>query len=326
VALRVYLLQTQGATMSEKALKRGARAKVGAKAEGRGKRTSGFAPAGALAAGETGEAEIADLSAFDEASVEEVGGDSIAFEERQLLARIAKFLFTVTAPRLLRRALRAGYTREEHTQLWQLFSAGAGRNQSLDVNFQLAGEELGGGERLALLQEVDAFENLWFPRCRAIIARRVSANDVEQFTQGFFRNLSQQPLGPLVLDSVSTFLDRVEALEGNAAAGAALVFAELERRGLSEGLRTEIRNKITRARSGVAGRPSSVDTAQRQAVRQAQQDALRELRLAWNDWSTTLRPLFDVREQVQLGLTDTKVRVDAPEKPAAAVPVPAPTA
>lgn len=38
----------------------------------------------------------------------------------------------------------------------------------------------------------------------------------------------------------------------------------------------------------------------------AQRETLENLRLWWNDWATTLRPAFDMREQVSLGLTEVK--------------------
>ncbi len=247
-------------------------------------------------------------TAFDDVAPEEIGEANMNAADRQLLGRVVRFLYTITAPTFLRRALRAGYGREEHEALWQLFTRAAGRDQSLETSFGLAGTEVGSSERQHLLLEIDAFENLWFPRTRAIIARVVPQANVEQFQQAFFRDLSQQPFGPLVLDSVSTFLSRVAGLEGSEQPGARAVLDTLQRRGLTEAVRSDMSAKIGRARLGAVGASPRVNTEALQSAVNAQQQALRELRLAWADWSTTLRTLYDVREQVQLGLTEVRVR------------------
>jgi hypothetical protein len=136
--------------------------------------------------------------------------------------------------------------------------------------------------------------------------------------EGFFRELSQQPLGPLVLDSVSTFLDRVEGLEDSKQPGAKEVLSTLRARGLTEAVFSDMRQKVSRARSGLPGRRRAVDPAEHRSALETQQQALRDLRLAWNDWATSLRPLYDVREQIHLGLTDIKLRAESTPEPAQA--------
>lgn len=252
-------------------------------------------------------------TAFDEVEGEEIGDAHLSAADRQLLARVVRFLYTVTSPPLLRRAVRVGYGREEHEALWQLFTRAAGRDQSLETGFGLHGSELGTNEREQLLLEIDGFENLWFPRARAIIARVVAETNADQFEQAFFRDLSQQPFGPLVLDSVGTFLTRVAALETSEQPGARAVFDTLQRRGLTQAVRSEMQAKVARARLGIAGESPRVNTEDLQAAVVSQQQALRSLRLAWTDWSTTLRTLYGVKEQVQLGLTEVRVRTAAHE-------------
>lgn len=247
-------------------------------------------------------------TAFEDVGIEEIGEANVNAADRQLLGRVVRFLYTITAPTLLRRALRVGYGREEHEALWQLFTRAAGRDQSLETSFGLTGSEVGNTERQHLLLEIDAFENLWFPRTRAIIARVVPEANAEQFQQAFFRDLSQQQLGPLVLDSVGTFLSRIAGLESSEQPGARAVLDTLSQRGLTEAVRSDMQAKVARARLGVAGTPPRVNTEVLQSAVVSQQQALRELRLAWMDWSTTLRTLYDVREQVQLGLTEVRVR------------------
>lgn len=270
-------------------------------------------------------------TAFDDPGFEEIGEASLNAADRQLLGRVARFLYTVTTPTFLRRALRVGYGRDEHDALWQLFTRGAGRDQSLETSFGLSGGDVGNAERQQLLLEIDGFENLWFPRTRAIIARVVPEANVEQFQQAFFRDLAQQQLGPLVVDSVSTYLARVAALQSSEQPGARAVFETLQRRGLTDAVRSDMQAKVTRAQRGLPVAPAPDNVAELQSAVASQQRALRDLRLAWTDWSTTLRTLYDLREQVQLGLTEVRVRAAAEDAatavaaiPTAAIPTAAP--
>src|SRR5512145_1729654 len=128
--------------------------------------------------------------------------ESLSWEDRQLLGTVIRYLFTVVEPPFLRRALRAAYTKEEHDELWRLFDRAAGRAKSLDL---LEPDLDGGPERQRVLLEVDGFENTWFPRADRIIRRLVPEDHVEHFLATFFKDLAQQPLGPGVLDSTSTF-------------------------------------------------------------------------------------------------------------------------
>ena len=261
---------------------------------------------------------LADVSAFDALSADDFGGTSFGWEDRQLLARVSRFLSSVLNPRLLRRAVGAGYSREEHESLWTLFVQAAGRNQPLA--FAFAGLDVdGGSSNGSLLGEIDAFENEWFPKTRAIIERFVPEAGVDRFLRAFFKDLQQQPLGHLVLDSVSTYLDRVEALAGTDEPGAADVLRNLRTRGLSDRRVAEIRALLQRARSGLPTAAPKVDAAAWKAAQDQQAQALKSLRLAWNDWATTLRSTFQVRDQIQLGLTEVKVRAE-PADPALPLP------
>jgi hypothetical protein len=59
-------------------------------------------------------------------------------------------------------------------------------------------------EQTRLLQEIDTFENTWFPRVRSILQRTLLEEEQELFLAAFFKDLTQQPFGVGVLDSVST--------------------------------------------------------------------------------------------------------------------------
>lgn len=255
----------------------------------------------------------------------EVPDTALDWEDRQLLSTVSRFLFTVVEPRFLRRAVRAAYSKVEHDELWRLFDRAAGREKSLDV---LAVDLTTDPERKRALLEVDEFENTWFPRVDRLIRRYVPEAEVERFRATFFKDLSQQPLGPDVLDSTSTLLTRIDALAKSKLPGARELLAKIRERGLTVVRATEIRERIASLRAGLV-KPRPVNHAAAAAATEAQRDALKRLRLAWNDWSTTLRPLYDVRDQIQLGLTEARRAAatpdGAPPSPGEPAPLASPT-
>lgn len=284
------------------------------KAPSKASKVTKKAPSRALAAARSSavasSAIVADVSAFD-ALTDDFGGSSFTWEDRQLLGRVSRFLSSVIAPRLLRRAVSSGYTREEHENLWTLFIRAAGRDQSLAFAFASHDGTADAEVESSMLGALDAFENEWFPKTRAIIERFVPEAGVVRFSKSFFKDLQQQPYGPLVVDSVSTYLDRVEALATSDEAGASEVLRNLRSRGLSERRTEEVRELLREARAGRPAPAPKVPAAEWNAAQEEQARALKALRLAWNDWGTTLRAVYDVRQQIQLGLTEVKVRAEA---------------
>ncbi|MFO0611407.1 MAG: hypothetical protein U0414_02380 [Polyangiaceae bacterium] len=190
-----------------------------------------------------------------------------------------------------------------------LFDAAAGRDRALDDSLV----DVEDVDRHHLLTEVDEFENLWFPRIDKIIRRRAAEGTGDAFVATFFRSLKQQPYGPGVLDSVSTLLTRVDELATSKLPGASEVLKNIRARGLTESKAKEIRSKIQQLRDGLV-RPSGRDETAAAEAEAKQAAGLRAVRLAWNDWSTTLRPLYDIREQIQLGLTDARGLAAAPKE------------
>lgn len=304
----------------------GARAN-GAKRSGAkrsGAKVNGARGSGAAARFVGGDAAYAEIDAFEGLGDGEIVRGGLRSEDRQLLTRVARFLATVVTPALLRRAVSAGYSREEHEELWRMFLAGSARDQPLAFAFA----EIDGGaqhDAAAVIAELDAFENEWFPKTRAIVERRVPPTNLERFRAAFFKDLSQQPVGPLVIDSVATYLDRVEALGSSSEPGAAEVHATLRSRGLDEARIASARALVAKARSGGGMARQASDAEAWRAARERQAEALRTLRLAWNDWGATLRPLYGVREQVQLGFAELRLRTerdtDAAPSPVEPAPV-----
>lgn len=243
-----------------------------------------------------------------------VDGSALPAADQRFLGRVLRFLVGISSPSYVRRARREGYTAEEHKLGWKYVRAAAGEERPLDHWFE---EQVVEGskdiERASMLQQVDAFENLWFPRMRAIIRRVVPADHREAFAGAFFKDLAQQPLGPTVVASVRTFLTRVDGLRGSGQVGAKEVLAMLETRGLTPKRieRTKALLDELEAAGAVPGRNATREEVG--AAQARQREAVEATRDWFNDWATTLRPFFNAREQLALGLTVVKSKVESGE-------------
>jgi hypothetical protein len=235
--------------------------------------------------------------------------------DQALLRRTMRFLVNVVEPGLADRARREGYSREEHQLGWQLWRTAAGETRSFEhwlCEQQLVdGIDVGSVEQRRRLQEIDEFENTWFPRTRTIIRRVVSKERRDAFSAAFFKDLVQQPLGPAVVGSVGTYLTRLAGLETSTDPNAKAVRATLRSRGLTDGKVAAVAQLLEETKAGATGskEPSPpVSAAELEKARLAQLDALDALRDWWNDWGVTLRSRYGLREQLKLGLTLGKKR------------------
>ncbi|KYF55719.1 hypothetical protein BE08_06295 [Sorangium cellulosum] len=88
--------------------------------------------------------------------------------EQDLLERSLKLLVNIQTTPFSARARREGHTADEHREGWRLLRLASGEAKPLEHLFvEVAnGGVLEGAERLRLLQDVDTFENTWFPRTR----------------------------------------------------------------------------------------------------------------------------------------------------------------
>ncbi|WP_437807995.1 hypothetical protein [Sorangium sp. So ce1078] len=250
------------------------------------------------------EAEPLDES-LDEATPTELDAEATAF-----LGRVHTLLFNV--PKHLDRARRHGYTQKEHDLGWELYTTASGKNRRFEHWLAESDHrDVATGvsaERMRLLQEIDAFENLWFPRMRALIPRVIPRESTDRFAAAFFKDLSQQPLGPAVVDSVKTFLNRIDELASSAEPGARALYETLGERGLTPKKIEAMRRLIAAAeehRTPDRATPalSREDIAK---AKEAQLAALESLRLWYNDWATTFRGVFGTRAQITLGLAALK--------------------
>jgi hypothetical protein len=239
----------------------------------------------------------------------DVGPTVLSAVQRAFLERVARFLFNVRSPQYIRRAMRNHYTNEEHKLGWDLYHKAGGGDRPLDHWFteEENTEELTGvtSDRKSLLGELDRFENRWFPRVRAVIQRWVPRGGRDAFEAAFFMKLEQQPLGPTVINSVKTLLQRVEDLKKSDKPGARKVFEVLQQRGLTDAKIAETRALLKRAEEGTPAVPvkAGVTAAELAKAQKEQQEAYEDLKDWFNDWATQLRPVFNIREQIVLGLT-----------------------
>ena len=236
---------------------------------------------------------------------------------RRTLGRVMRFLVSIQSHDYARRARREGYSAAEHRVGWGFWRSAAGEDRPLD-HFFTEQQMRGGLDQSAILpvlQKIDAFENTWFPRTRAIIRRVVPAARREDFAGAFFHNLEQQPLGPSVVGSVSTYLARVDGLATAADPAAKEVRAMLAKRGLTEESIGKMRELLALF-DGSEAAPlptTAISPADIDKAHSAQLESFESMRDWFNDWATTLRPVYTLRERVQLGLSTVKHRGAAGE-------------
>lgn len=256
-------------------------------------------------------APVTPVSAAEEAEAlaqDEIGETTLSAVQKRFLSRVSRFLVNIQSRRYSARAAREGYGPQEHAEGWRLWSKAAGSDRPLDHWFteQAQAAELGtiAADRLQLLRDIDTFENTWFPRVRALIRRVIPRDRRDQFAAAFFRNLSQEPLGPGVVGSVRALLLRVEGLAASDEPGAKKVFETLQRRGLTGDKIAEVRALLQKAEAGLEkpSKKAAVHPADLARAQQEQDEAYEDLKDWFNDWGTTLRQVFNAREQVVLGL------------------------
>lgn len=241
---------------------------------------------------------------------------TLGARHRDLLNRVQRFLVTVQSPIFARVARLVGYDASEHQLGWTLFRRAAGEERSLDEWFLEGRTVQPQAFDTKVLEALDGFENTWFPRTRAIIMRALPPEARGEFAALFFKNLEQQPLGPLVVASVRTFLDRVDGLGASSEEGASEVLSLLTKRGLDDTLKAHVRGLLARAEGNDdVVLPDDSRVAAVMAAQQSQRDAVDQVRVWFNDWATTFRtsPL-DARRLLQLGLTNPSRTPPAPEE------------
>lgn len=244
------------------------------------------------------------------AASEEVTPTTLSSDDWAFLEKVNTFLFHIQAHAA--RARLHGYDDEENELGKRLMEKAAGRDRPLS-HWMAEGTHAGqpgqfNAEQTRLLQEIDSFENFWFPSIRNILQRAIPEEDQELFLAAFFKDLTQQPFGPGVLDSVPTLMARFEELAKNKAPGA----KEAHRLGTKRGLTTkkieQVRGLVASARKAMpdSAPSSSITPEQLAAAKKEQLAALQKLKRWYNDFATTFRGVFGTRVQIRLGLTSLR--------------------
>lgn len=245
------------------------------------------------------------LAASDEVTPTSLSSDDWAF-----LERVNTFLFHIQA--YAARAKLYGYDDKENELGKALMEKAAGRDRPLS-HWMAEGAHAGHpgeftAEQMRLLQEIDSFENDWFPRVRSILQRTIPEARQTVFLGAFFKDLTQQPLGPGVLDSVPTLLDRFASLAQSNEPGAKEAYALGTKRGLTKSKIEQMRGVVEAAEKAMptSEAATSITPKQLATAKEEQLAALQQLRRWFNDWATTFRSVFGTRVQIRLGLTSLK--------------------
>ena len=245
------------------------------------------------------------LAASDEVTPTTLSSDDWAF-----LEKVNTFLFHIHAHAA--RARLHGYDDEENELGKHLMEKAAGRDRPLSHWMAEATHAGQSGqfsaEQTRLLQEIDTFENDWFPILRNILQRAIPEEAQELFLAAFFKDLTQQPFGPGVLDSVPTLVDRFEELAKSDAPGAREAHTLGTKRGLTAKKIEHIRGLVVSARKAMpsSAPASSITPEQLAAAKKEQLAALQKLKRWYNDFATTFRGVFGTRVQIRLGLTSMR--------------------
>ena len=251
------------------------------------------------------------------------GDEELSRADHATLATVLHFLVAMQRPGLAAIAQAHGYNGKEHAHGWRLHRAASGEAQALAVVFTRATPApTMGDSHMPTLRQIDAFENLWFPRTRAIIQRVVPEASRDRFEAAFFHELTQQPLGPGVVGSVSTYLTRLEALKKSPEPGAREVRDTLRTRGLTDAAVSQMSALVASMRELVPVAPApAIDAVALSKARAEQKRAVAALRAWYNDWATTLRTVYNRKQLIQLGLASATRKAssegDEPDAPVA---------
>lgn len=230
---------------------------------------------------------------------------TLSGEQRDRLDKVQKLLSSITDPRIAPVAAGLGYDDEEHARGWLLWEAATGYKRPFSHALMLVGIEPAAGPGV-VWTGLDRFENKWVPRSRNAIRRFVPAEHRDQVLKAFFLDLQQQPEGPLVVGSVSLFLERIEGLRTSEVPGATDAWKSLVKKGLDDNEVTRINGLLAQARQAPKPAPVPDPTAVLAVDGQAQLAAYDALNLWYIDWADALRDELPYHDRLRLGVSEVK--------------------
>ena len=185
--------------------------------------------------------------------------------------RVLRFLRGLSQPRVADALAAHGFTQADWNEGWQLLQSATGR--------WLLREQPAKAPDPTVIEELDAWENRWFPVAEATLRRRKP-----EIADKVFLNLAQTS-GIEVAVSVSTFVQRLRLLEKDVSGGPEAL-ALLKTRGLTEDVLKHAELLLKRFGNVTFSPPKASDPAAAQAMREKAEDEL----WAWYmEWSTIAR-------------------------------------
>ena len=239
-------------------------------------------------------------------------GAPLSSEQNDFVDQAGRLLVRVREPDIAARAAKAGYSEKAHKEGLELHRDASG----IDRPFSHA---LSDAQRLIMVESseasveryraIDTFENTFFPRMRnAILYFITPLSKAEEVVAGYYLNLSQQPLGPKVVDSVDLFLVRYEGLKKmDGLAGKAALFEALASMGLTDEAVANMRVQVDAARKEApAAQVSAVPESELRAADDKQLAAFKRLQRWYGLWAGVLRQGLDYHMRVRLGISEVK--------------------
>lgn len=186
--------------------------------------------------------------------------------------RVLRFLRGLSHPRVASALAAHGFSQADWDEGWQLLQTASGR--------WLLREQPTRAPDPTVIEELDAWENRWFPVAEATLRRRKP-----EVADKVFLNLAQTS-GIEVAVSVSTFVQRLHQLEKDGGAAGPDALALLKTRGLTEDVLKQAELLLKKFGSVSFTPPATLDPEEAQAMRQKAEDEL----WAWyTEWSTIAR-------------------------------------
>ena len=185
--------------------------------------------------------------------------------------RVLRFLRGLSRPRVADVLAAHGFSQADWDEGWQLLQAATGRWLLREQPVKAADP--------TIVDELDAWENRWFPVAEATLRRRQP-----EIAEKVFLNLAQTS-GVAVTVSVSTFVQRLRQLEKEGTGGQEALTI-LRTRGLTDDVLKEAEALMKKFGSVKFSPPTALDPEVELVERQKAEDAL----WAWYiEWSTIAR-------------------------------------
>lgn len=239
-------------------------------------------------------------------------GSPLSSEQNDEVAQVGRLLIKIREADIAPKAAKAGLTEKALQEGAALHRAASGIDRPFahvlsDAQQLVAvASTPGTAERY---RAIDDFENLWIPRLRSAIGFFIQPEEkAKEVEAAIFMNLTQQPLGPKVVDSVDLLLTRWAgflALPG--VQGKEALVEALAGMGFTEAAVADMRAKVDAARVDAGAAPAPlVSEADLQAADEKQLAAFVRLQKWYALWAGVLRQSLDYHMRIRLGISEVK--------------------